>query len=294
MFKNVSELIELAETEGIPISEVMIRQEVKETDKPREEIFAEMGRNLDVMEKAVEEGLEGVESRSGLTGGDAVLLRKYMEEHESLSGNLILDVISKAVATNEVNAAMGTICATPTAGSAGCVPGVLFGLKPRLNPTRDQMIRFLFTSGAFGQVIANNASISGAAGGCQAEVGSAAGMASAAAVELAGGTPQQSAEAMAITLKNMLGLVCDPVAGLVEVPCVKRNAMGSSQAIVSADMSLAGVTSRIPCDEVIGAMFKIGQSMSPALKETGEGGLAATPTGRELAKKVFGPALGSE
>ncbi|GAA0460959.1 L-serine ammonia-lyase, iron-sulfur-dependent, subunit alpha [Alkalibacillus silvisoli] len=294
MFKHVSELVKQAETLEVPISEVMIRQEVEETGKPREEIVAEMGRNLDIMEKSVEDGLEGVKSRSGLTGGDAVLVQKYMAEQETLSGNLLLDVVSKAVATNEVNAAMGTICATPTAGSAGCVPGVLFGLKPRLNPTRDQMIRFLFTSGAFGQVVANNASISGAAGGCQAEVGSAAGMASAAAVELAGGTPQQSAEAMSITLKNMLGLVCDPVAGLVEVPCVKRNAMGSSQAIVSADLALAGVTSTIPTDEVIGAMFRIGESMSPALKETAEGGLAATPTGRELAKKVFGPAMGSE
>ncbi|PKR78584.1 L-serine ammonia-lyase, iron-sulfur-dependent, subunit alpha [Halalkalibacillus sediminis] len=294
MFKSISELIQITEDKNIPISEVMIQQEVEETGKPREEIVAEMGRNLDVMEKAVEDGMNGVKSRSGLTGGDAVLIKKYMEEQESLSGNLLLDVVSKAVATNEVNAAMGTICATPTAGSAGCVPGVLFGLKPRLKPTRDQMIRFLFTSGAFGQVIANNASISGAAGGCQAEVGSAAGMASAAAVEMAGGSPQQSAEAMAITLKNMLGLVCDPVAGLVEVPCVKRNAMGSSQAIVSADLALAGVTSRIPTDEVIGAMFKIGQSMSPALKETGEGGLAATPTGKALAAKIFGPAMGKE
>nr|WP_289037327.1 L-serine ammonia-lyase, iron-sulfur-dependent, subunit alpha [uncultured Allobacillus sp.] len=294
LFKNVSELIQATEENNISIAEVMIRQEVEETGKPREEIFAEMGRNLDIMEKSVEDGLNGVKSTSGLTGGDAVLLKNYMEKGNTLSGELVLDVISKAVATNEVNAAMGTICATPTAGSAGCVPGVLFGLKPRLNPTRKQMINFLFTAGAFGQVIANNAMISGAAGGCQAEVGSAAGMASAAAVEMAGGTPKQSAEAMAMTLKNMLGLVCDPVAGLVEVPCVKRNAMGSSQAIVSADMALAGVTSRIPCDEVIGAMFRIGKSMPSTLRETGEGGLAATPTGRALAAKIFGPAAASK
>lgn len=155
------------------------------------------------------------------------------------------------------------------------------------------MIRFLFTAGAFGFVVANNASISGAAGGCQAEVGSASGMAAAAIVEMAGGTPEQSAEAMAITLKNMLGLVCDPVAGLVEVPCVKRNAMGASNAMIAADMALAGITSRIPCDEVIDAMYKIGQTMPTALRETGQGGLAATPTGRELEKKIFGGALGS-
>lgn len=294
MFRNVSELVQLAESQDIQISEVMIRQEVEETGKSREEVIAQMDRNLEVMEKAIEDGLEGVKSHSGLTGGDAVLIQKYMREKKTLSGDLLLDVVSKAVATNEVNAAMGTICATPTAGSAGCVPGVLFGVKERLNPTREQMIRFLFTAGAFGQVVANNAFISGAAGGCQAEVGSAAGMASAATVEMAGGTPQQCAEAMAITLKNMLGLVCDPVAGLVEVPCVKRNAMGSSQAIVSADLALAGVTSRIPCDEVIGAMYQIGRTMPTALKETAEGGLAATPTGRFLAAKIFGSAVGKE
>src|SRR5699024_5353951 len=156
----------------------------------------------------------------------------------------------RAMGTNEVNAAMGIICATPTAGSAGCVPGALFGVKSQLNPTRDHMIRFLFTAGAFGFVVANNAFISGAAGGCQAEVGAAGAMAAAAIVEMAGGTTQQCAEAFAMTLKNMLGLVCDPVAGLVEVPCVKRNAGGVSLAIVSADLALAGVTSRIPCDEV--------------------------------------------
>lgn len=293
LFRNVKELVELAEKENIPISEIMIRQEMKVSERSREEVMGQMDRNLQVMEKAVEDGLQGVRSHSGLTGGDAVLIQNYMKNHEPLSGYLLLDAVSKAVATNEVNAAMGTICATPTAGSAGCVPGTLFAVKNRLNPTREQMIRYLFTSGAFGYVVANNASISGAAGGCQAEVGSAAGMASAAIVEMAGGSPQQSAEAMAITLKNMLGLVCDPVAGLVEVPCVKRNAMGASNAIVAADMALAGVTSRIPCDEVIDAMYKIGQTMPVSLRETALGGLAATPTGKELEAKIYGiPRMG--
>jgi L-serine dehydratase len=288
MFRNVAELIELAETRNCKISEVMIQQEMTVTKRSREEIFAMMDANLTVMEQAVERGLAGVKSHSGLTGGDAVLLQKYIQKGNFLSGETLLDAVSKAVATNEVNAAMGTICATPTAGSAGVVPGTLFAVREKLNPTREEMIEFLFTSGAFGFVVANNASISGAAGGCQAEVGSASGMAAAAIVELAGGTPSQAAEAMAITLKNMLGLVCDPVAGLVEVPCVKRNAMGAANAMVAADMALAGITSRIPCDEVIDAMFKIGQSMPTALKETAEGGLAATPTGRELAAKIFG------
>ncbi|MGD6833274.1 L-serine ammonia-lyase, iron-sulfur-dependent, subunit alpha [Sutcliffiella halmapala] len=291
MFRNVAELIEIAESTNKKISQIMIEQEMEFTGKSKEDIISQMDRNLEVMEHAVERGLQGVQSVSGLTGGDAVLLQKYIESGKSLTGKNILDAVSKAVATNEVNAAMGTICATPTAGSAGVVPGTLFAVKNVLNPTREEMINFLFTSGAFGFVVANNASISGAAGGCQAEVGSASGMAAAAIVEMAGGTPDQCAQAMAITLKNMLGLVCDPVAGLVEVPCVKRNAMGAANAMVAADMALAGITSRIPCDEVIDAMYKIGQTMPTALKETAQGGLAATPTGRELEAKIFGVTL---
>ena len=290
MFRNVAELVEIATTRNLSISEIMIEQEVRVTGKTRQEILAQMETNLQVMEQAVERGLNGVMSHSGLTGGDAVLLQEYIRKGQFLSGEIILDAVSKAVATNEVNAAMGMICATPTAGSAGVVPGTLFAVKNKLNPTREQMIAFLFTSGAFGFVVANNASISGAAGGCQAEVGSAAGMAAAAIVEMAGGTPEQSAHAMAITLKNMLGLVCDPVAGLVEVPCVKRNAMGAANAMIAADMALAGIKSRIPCDEVIDSMYRIGQAMPTALKETARGGLAATPTGRRLEAEIFGNA----
>lgn len=291
MFRTVAELVEKAETENIPISEVMIRQEMDVKEKTREEVFSEMEKNLVVMEKAIEDALKGVQSVTGLTGGDAVKVQKYMKEKTPLSGNLMMDAVSKAMGTNEVNAAMGIICATPTAGSAGCVPGTLFAVKEQLHPTREAMIRYLFTSGAFGFVVANNAFISGAAGGCQAEVGSAGAMASAAIVEMAGGTPKQSSHAFAITLKNMLGLVCDPVAGLVEVPCVKRNAAGSSLAIVSADLALAGVESRIPCDEVIGAMYRIGKQMPSSLRETGEGGLADTPTGRLLKEKIFGASV---
>ncbi len=288
MFRNVAELVELAASQDRKISEIMIEQEIEITGRSREEVLSFMDRNLRVMEEAVERGIKGVKSHSGLTGGDAVLLQKYIDKGNFLSGETILDAVSKAVATNEVNAAMGTICATPTAGSAGVVPGTLFAVKNKLNPSREQMISFLFTAGAFGFVVANNASISGAAGGCQAEVGSASGMAAAAIVEMAGGTPEQCAEAMAITLKNMLGLVCDPVAGLVEVPCVKRNAMGAANAMVAADMALAGIKSRIPCDEVIDAMYKIGQSMPSALRETAQGGLADTPSGRLLEAKIFG------
>ncbi|WP_090776177.1 L-serine ammonia-lyase, iron-sulfur-dependent, subunit alpha [Shouchella lonarensis] len=289
MFKSVAALVEVAESTGKPISEVMITQEMDVTGLAREVIMERMRVNLETMEKAAQRGItEDVESVSGLTGGDGKKLMAYIAEGNAIGSEVTLGAVARAMATNEVNAAMGTICATPTAGSAGVVPGVLFGVEEKLRPTEEQKLAFLFTSGAFGFVIANNASISGAAGGCQAEVGSATGMAAAALVELAGGTPQQSAEAMAIALKNMLGLVCDPVAGLVEVPCVKRNAAGASLAITAADMALAGITSRIPCDEVIAAMYRIGQTMPETLRETGEGGLAATPTGRALEAKVFG------
>ncbi len=288
MFRSVAELVSLAEKNNVKIAEIMIRQEIEVTGLSREEVINKMDVNLTVMENAVERGLKGVKSHTGLTGGDSVLLQNYINSGKSLSGDLVLDAVSKAMATNEVNAAMGTICATPTAGSAGVVPGTLFAVQSKLNPTRQEMIEFLFTSAAFGFVVANNAFISGAAGGCQAEVGSASGMAAAAIVELAGGTPQQCAEAMAMALKNMLGLVCDPVAGLVEVPCVKRNAGGASNALTAADMALAGISSRIPCDEVIAAMYAIGQTLPTTLRETGEGGLAATPTGRRLEKEIFG------
>lgn len=288
MFRTIAELIDLTRKENLPISEIMIRREMEIKDRSYDAVFADMDKNLQVMEEAIESGIKGVKSVTGLTGGDAVLVQQYMQNKTPLSGHILLDAVSKAMATNEVNAAMGIICATPTAGSAGTVPGVLFGVKNQLHPTREQMVHFLFTTGAFGFVVANNAFISGAAGGCQAEVGSATAMAAAAVVEMAGGTPEQSAEAFAIALKNLLGLVCDPVAGLVEVPCVKRNAAGASLAIVSADLALAGVKSRIPADEVVGAMYRIGQTMPVQLRETGEGGLADTPSGRFLRDKIFG------
>jgi len=291
-FRSIAELVELAESEKMKISQVMIEMEKELSGRSEEDIRAEMERNMNVMEQAVHRGLtEHVRSHSGLTGGDALKLQAYIQNHVTLSGAWILDAVSKAIATNEVNAAMGTICATPTAGAAGVVPGILFSHAPRLKSSRKEMVDYLFAAGAVGFVIANNASISGAAGGCQAEVGSATAMAAAALVELAGGTPTQSAHALAIALKNLLGLVCDPVAGLVEVPCVKRNAMGGAVASVAADMALAGIESVIPADEVIEAMYRIGQTMPNALKETALGGLAATPTGRALEAKIFGVPL---
>ncbi|EST52685.1 serine dehydratase subunit alpha [Brevibacillus panacihumi W25] len=292
MFRNVAGLVELAESQGKKISQVMIEAEMEVSQRSRDEIMEQMYKNLDIMEKAVQRGLtEDIRSHSGLTGGDAKKLQEYMKTKPFLSGPTLLNAVSMSVAVNEVNAAMGTIVATPTAGACGIVPGTLFAVSEKLQPTREEMVNYLFTSGAIGYCIANNAFISGAAGGCQAEVGSATAMAAAAIVEMAGGTPEQSSQAVAIALKNMLGLVCDPVAGLVEVPCVKRNAMGAAIATVAADMALAGIKSVVPTDEVIEAMYRIGCEMPTALKETAQGGLAATQTGKQIEAKIFGVRL---
>ncbi len=289
-FHSVKELLELTKNEGKKISDIMIEMEMEQSERSREEIVNQMRNSLHVMKGAIERGLtEDIRSRSGLTGGDGKKLNQYLEKGQYLSGSTIIEAVSKAVATSEVNAAMGTIVATPTAGSVGVLPGSLFAVAEKLEASEDDMVNALFTAGAIGLVIANNAFISGAAGGCQAEIGSATAMAAAAVVEMAGGTPTQSTEALGIALKNMLGLTCDPVAGLVEVPCVKRNAMGAANALIAADMALAGITSVIPPDEVIEAMYHIGCSLPISLKETSLGGLAATPTAKELELKIFGP-----
>lgn len=286
MFLTIEDLVNQAQKYP-SVSELMITVEMEQSGHSREKIIEAMEKNLVVMKQSIAEGIAGVTSVTGITGGDATRLSSYIQAGQFLSGETILTAVRNAVAVNEVNAKMGLICATPTAGSAGVVPGVLMAAIERLSLTQQQQLDFLFTAGAFGLVIANNASISGAEGGCQAEVGSASAMASAALVCAAGGTPNQAAQAVAITLKNMMGLICDPVAGLVEVPCVKRNALGSSQAFIAADMALAGIQSVIPPDEVVTAMYKVGRQMPQIFKETAEGGLAVTPTAQKLAKEIL-------
>ena len=288
MFKSVKELLAICDRENKLISEVMIDFETRQSALTRAEIIALMKRNLDVMRASVERGFKGVVSTTGLTGGEAVKLNTYINEGKTLSGDAMLKACAIAISGNEVNATMGVVCASATAGSAGTLPGVLFTLEEKLNLHDDQLINFLFTSGAFGLITANNAFISGAAGGCQAEIGTSSAMAAAAAVEVAGGTPAQSADAFAIAMANMLGLVCDPVAGLVEVPCIKRNAAGASNALIAADMALAGLVSEIPADEVISAMYEVGVAMPTQFKETAEGGLANTPTARAIEERIFG------
>lgn len=293
MYASIEELVSDATIKNLPISELVIQAECNDMNVSRNDVWRKMKHNLDTMRLAVSRGAHGigVHSKTGLTGGDAVKIKDYRKSHKTLSGDMIMSAVQSAIATNEVNAAMGVICATPTAGSSGTLPGVLFTLEKRLGLDEEQMVRFLFTAGGFGMVIANNACIAGATGGCQAEVGSASGMGAAAAVEVAGGTPKQSANAMAIAISNLLGLVCDPIAGLVEVPCINRNAIGSSNVLISADMALAGCESMIPADEVISAMDKVGKNMPESLRETGIGGLAGTPTGQEIRMRIFGKNL---
>ena len=293
MYASIEELVSDATIKNLPISELVIQAECNDMNVSRNDVWRKMKHNLDTMRLAVSRGAHGigVYSKTGLTGGDAVKIKDYRKSHRTLSGDMIMSAVQSAIATNEVNAAMGVICATPTAGSSGTLPGVLFTLEKRLGLDEEQMVRFLFTAGGFGMVIANNACIAGATGGCQAEVGSASGMGAAAAVEVAGGTPKQSANAMAIAISNLLGLVCDPIAGLVEVPCINRNAIGASNALISADMALAGCESMIPADEVISAMDKVGKNMPESLRETGIGGLAGTPTGQEIRMRIFGKNL---
>lgn len=291
MIESIQQAIEQAESRQCSLAELMIEQEMAMTGQSREAIFNKMRDNLRVMQDAVERGSEGVMSSTGLTGGAALKMAEYRKKGKTLSGDAVLHGVQDALATNEVNAAMGIVCATPTAGSTGTLPGVLFTITERLNLDEEAQLDFLFTAALFGMVVANNAMIAGAMGGCQAEIGSASAMGAAAAVAVAGGTPMQSAHAFGMAMGNLLGLVCDPVAGLVEIPCVKRNSIGATNALICADMALAGIENEIPADEVIEAMRQVGRNLPAELRETGLGGLAATPTGVKMKIEIFGENL---
>ena len=288
-YDSVAELVREAEQNGLTLSALALKSQAELAEKTEEELFATMERSLQVMKESVAEGLDKEKrSTSGLTGGDAYKLNEALRAGKTIAGHFFGNAMVKAVAVAQTNACMGRIVAAPTAGSCGILPAALLTLQEERNiPDRD-LVMALFTASAIGIVIASNASVAGAAGGCQAECGAASAMAAAAMVELCGGTPKQCEHACAIALKNILGLVCDPVAGLVEIPCIKRNAGGVGNALVAAELALAGVESHIPADEVILAMKKIGDAMSSTLKETAEGGLAVTPTGKRLCEKVFG------
>ena len=285
-FENGAELLKLCDKEEIKISEVMLRREAETTDTTREKAVAEMRLNLKVMRESVKKGLTTkVESVSRLSGGEAMDLYRY-GDLDPLSGHETCHAAAAAMAVVEVNASMGRIVAAPTAGASGILPGVLIQTAMNRDWTDEQLIDGLFCAGAIGMLFAKNASISGAAAGCQAETGVAAAMAAAALVEISGGTPIQCLDAAAIAIKNIEGLVCDPVAGLVECPCIKRNAMGAANALLSADMALCGITSLIPFDEVVASMYAVGREIRPEYRETARGGLATTPTGKQIAANI--------
>lgn len=291
MFKydSLADLVAAATQANEPLSKIILREQAEATESTEEALYAQMERSLEVMRESVEEGLDpDKRSASGLTGGDAYKMMRAVQENRNICGKIFGDAMTKALAVSQTNACMGRIVAAPTAGSCGILPSALLTISESRNIRNEDVVMALFTASAVGMVIANNASIAGAAGGCQAECGAASAMAAAAIVEICGGTPKMCEHACAIALKNILGLVCDPVAGLVEIPCIKRNAAGVANAFVAAELALAGIESAIPADEVIIAMKKIGDAMSSTLKETAEGGLAVTPTGKKLCEKVFG------
>lgn len=282
------ELMDVCEKESIPIWEYTIREEMEKSELCREEIIEKMRKTLHVMMSSSSLAQEKeIKSVSGLIGGDAYRLRKYADNGATLTGDFMVRVMARAISSSEVNAAMGRIVASPTAGSCGIIPSVIISAAERLDKSENDMIKGLFTASGVGIIIAKNATMAGAEGGCQAECGSAAAMGSAAVVEMMGGTPAQALDAAAIVFKNVMGLVCDPVAGLVEVPCAKRNIAGAVSALTTADIVMAGVKSKIPFDEVVGAMYKVGRQLPPELRETAQGGIAITPTAQKLKEQIF-------
>ena len=286
-FNSIAELAELAQKANCPISQIVIQWELENNFVSEEKQRVMMLKNWQVMEESLKRGLKNYEkSVSGLTGGDAVKLYAYRQH--GYTGEAVLSAAASAVGVSEVNAVMGRIVACPTAGSCGIVPAAIYAAAEKNGNNIDEIVDALFTASGIGMVVEANASIAGAYGGCQAECGTAAGMAAGALVQLAGGTPEMVGNAVALAMKNLLGLACDPVAGLVEVPCVKRNGFIAVHAMVAADMAMAGVQSVIPVDDVIDALNRIGRSMPSSIKETAEGGLATTKTGLRLTREIFG------
>lgn len=286
-FMNSKELLALCEANQQSISEVMLQREVvlfhTTVDKAKER----MAHAYDIMKHAASRALkENLVSMGGLIGGESKRLFAHAGK-ESVCGELMSHAISYAVGVLEVNASMGLIVAAPTAGSSGVIPGAFIAVQEHFKLSEEQMIKALFHAGAIGYLITRNATVSGAEGGCQAEVGAASAMAAAALCEIMGGTPEMALDAAATAITNILGLVCDPIAGLVEAPCQKRNAMGVSNALVSAEMALCGVKHIVPFDETVEAMYRVGCNMPMELRETALGGIASTPTACQLCHRIF-------
>ncbi|WP_143320943.1 L-serine ammonia-lyase, iron-sulfur-dependent, subunit alpha [Clostridium sp. HBUAS56010] len=288
-YNSVEELVNASLSANKKISEIVLKDQADDMELTEDQVYAAMEHNFQVMKESVKNGMEKtLRSASGLSGGAAFRLKQAVDQGRNHYGHLLGNALSMALAVTEYNSCMGQIVAAPTAGSCGVIPAALISVMEEYELPEHHIVMALFTSSAIGMVIAKCASIAGAEGGCQAEVGSASAMAAAALTEIFEGTPKMISDSCAIALKNTLGLVCDPVAGLVEVPCIKRNAMGVANAFTASELALAGIESVIPADEVILTMKQVGQQMPSTLRETAEGGLAATPTGCRLCKKIFG------
>ena len=285
-FGSLSEILHICKEEQMPFWKAVLRDDMNERNVSEEESLEQMHRLWEAMQQAAASYDKKLKSQSSLVGGDGGKMQEYLENGDTLCGPFMGKVIAGALQMGESNACMKRIVAAPTAGACGVLPAVLVPYFLEKKATQQQVVEALYVAAGIGQVIALRAFIAGASGGCQAEIGSASAMAAGAMVHLCGGSPDQIAQASAMALKNMLGLVCDPVAGLVEVPCVKRNVVGAVNALASADMALAGIASRIPPDQVIDAMREVGERMPAEVRETGEGGLAATTEGKEIAARL--------
>lgn len=288
MYQSLEAICKEAHTSGSSFWKIIQLDDMREQDISEEKSLLSMENAYQAMKDADAGYDPGLHSQSGLVGTDAAKLHRRREEGRMICGDFMASVMERALRTAESNACMKRIVAAPTAGSCGVLPAVLISVQEKYGFTDSQMAESLYVAGGIGGVIANRAFLAGAEGGCQAEIGSASAMASGALVSLLGGTPEQICHASALALKSLLGLACDPVAGLVEVPCVKRNVVGAVNAVTSAEMALAGICSRIPPDEVIDAMRTIGRHMDASLRETGTGGLAATPTGLKIREELAG------
>ena len=283
------ELLELCKKEEKPISYIMLQREMELSQISEEEVHDRMKKSLEIMRTSTREPLENPKtSVGGLIGGEAKKLREHKNSGRSICGSILQKAITYAMAVLEVNASMGVIVAAPTAGSSGIVPGVLLALQEEYDLPDEEILKGLYNAGAVGYLMMRNASVAGAEAGCQAEVGAASAMAAAAAVELMGGSPEQCLDAASTAMANLLGLVCDPIAGLVEYPCQNRNSIGAANALICAEQVLAGIPSRIPFDEMVTAMYRVGKSLPFELRESGLGGCAGTPSACSHACKIFG------
>lgn len=287
MYQNISDMLSLAEQQKLPLWQVVLNNEMRLSSLGEDEIFKKLDSHYEVMINSAHKALNApMPTALGLISGISAPQNRYAEQGGGLCGRLINKAMAYALSGSEVNASMGRICAAPTAGACGILPAVIISLGEQLSLSRREQLNGLLTASGIGAVIMKNATVAGAEGGCQAECGVAAAMASAAAVEMAGGGPRQAVNAVSFTLINCMGLVCDPIAGLVQLPCAQRNASQTVNALLSADLALAGMSFPVPTDEVIDAMRRVGKQLPPALRETAKGGLAATLTGKRIAEQL--------